>query len=280
MDILHLIGLIYESVDDADRWSDFLDALLEDDTFAAAAVGYQADLRDFMITGVLRGPGAGDIERLYSEILPDNPLMKTNLVLASGPHVLMDSDIMEREAFERTHYYEWLTDIDADRVLASVYREGNASSVHFPCYVRRGREVTPAHRELVGALLPHVRRALALSRTFTELQASQRHSLDAIGRAHFGCVLIGKDGQIGWMNEYADAILSRADSLTVEDGTLRALHPEERSVLDAKIEVALGENTDQELRPQGTHRVRKVDSATGYIEILVSPLSPLSLIHI
>ncbi len=267
---LDMIDCIYAAVVDSTKWNAFLEMVLEDECFAACAIGYQADLRDTMVTGVVAGPEESEIEHLYAHVLPDNPLMQAGLVLTPGPHVLMDDEIMPRGAFMETHYYAWLERIGAHRVMAGLYRVGAIGSVHFPCYVREGHEPGPKQYEMMRTLLPHLERALGLSRELESLRSYKRRSSDAINRAHFGCVLVGAGRRIEWTNEYAESVLLREDALTNTKGRLEAMHPEERdafaAVLDAALEGCAG--------GAGPKRVRKVGAEGGMLDLLVSPFSP------
>ncbi len=272
--LLELIRHIYLAVDDPLRWTDFLEMLLEDRTFVAAAVGYQPDLRDTMITGILHGVDPENTERLYSEIIPNNPLMMTDLILGPGPHAMLDHEILEREQFEKTLYHQWIQDIGASGLLACVHREEQSGAVHFPCYIARGARVEEHQRERMRTLLPHITHALALSRKLQELELLHRHSLDAMDRAHFGCLLIKPDRRVEWHNDYAEAILSRGDALVIKGDVLRAIHPEEDAGLQEDIDVALGLCDARSGRGRPVHRIRKAPGSTGHLELLVSPLSP------
>jgi DNA-binding CsgD family transcriptional regulator len=271
--LLGLAGLAYASVDDPSRWDDFLDALRDDPAFVAAAVGFQADLNDPMITGVVRGVSEAHTERLYAEVLPRNPLLSTGAPIPHGAHVMMDDDIVPRSVFEKSSYYRWLRDIGADRVLVAIVRSAPDAVVHMPLYVRERARVTRAHMDRSLALLEHVDRALALSRRVDALEQTCRRSLDAMDRAHFGCVLIGQDRRIEWMNGYAEAIVARGDALLVRDHTLHAAHPDARATLASDVDVALGLTDSTPDAPRTTRRVPKA-GGDGHLELLVSPLSP------
>jgi DNA-binding CsgD family transcriptional regulator len=267
---LEMIDCIYAAVTDTTRWEDLLELVLEDECFAACAIGYQADLKDMMITGVVSGPDEAEIEHLYTNVLPDNPLMQAGLVLTPGPHVLMDHEIMPREEFVQTNYHAWLDRIGAHRVMAGIYRVGRIGSVHFPCYVRKGREPGRAQREMMETLLPHLKRALALSRELESLRSYKRRSSEAINRAHFGCILVGAGRRIEWMNEYADSVLLREDALRSERGVLEAAHPDERGAFAGLLDAVL----DGAAEGGGPRRLRKIDAQEGMLDLLVSPFSP------
>lgn len=268
---LEMIDHIYAAITDPSRWDNLLELVLEDPCIAACAVGYQANLRDMMITGIVCGPEPEEIERLYSEVLPDNPLMQTDLVLTPGAHVLMESEIMPREAFMKTSYYKWLDRIGAHRVMAGMYRVGKIGIVHFPCYIARGHEPGAAQREMMETLLPHLERALSLSRELHALQSYRRRSIEAINRAHFGCVLVGPTKRIEWMNEYAETLMSRGDSLTASRGILEAVNPDERSAFSAILDAALDGTPAGH---GGPLRLHKHGDQGAMFDVLVSSLSP------
>lgn len=268
---LELIELIYKTVDDIERWPQFIDTLLADSIFVASAVGYQHTMRDIMMTGVFRGADEEHTERLYSEIIPNNPLMMTGLVLSYGSHVLMDDEVLPRHIFERSDYYQWMDEIGADRILIGVHRDEPDGAVHFPCYVKRGAEVTPAHLADARAILPHLAQALELSRKMAQLKAMCGRSLGALDSAHFGCILINQNRKVEWMNQYAEAILSRGDALLVRQNELIAAQQGQRQALREHIDAALGLNLGHVTTPKAIHRLNKDE---GYLDLLVSALSP------
>lgn len=271
---LELIEMIYSAVDDISRWSLFLDAFLEGSIFAAAAVGYQSTMRDILITGILRGADEPSTEQLFSEIIPNNPLMMTGLVLSYGPHVMVDSDVMPREQFVQTAYYRWQEQIGAHGMLIGVFRDRPDGAVHFPCYVRRGERVTEAQRAEMGVLLPHLSQALALSRQLATLRALCGRSLIALDGAHFGCALLNERGKLEWLNQYAEHIISREEVLCLRDGKLLAKDSAYQSVLDAQFDQALGLTRGQPGAPQRSVVMLPKVEAQGHVELLYSALSP------
>jgi DNA-binding CsgD family transcriptional regulator len=123
---------------------------------------------------------------------------------------------------------------------------------------------------MMETLLPHLERALALSRELESLRSYKRRSSEAINRAHFGCILVGAGRRIEWMNEYADSVLLREDALRSERGVLEAAHPDERGAFAGLLDVVL----DGGAEGGGPRRLRKIDPQEGMLDLLVSPFSP------
>jgi DNA-binding CsgD family transcriptional regulator len=266
----HLIETIYDAVDDVGRWDDVLDALVARDGVVAAAIGHQPDLRDADASGVLRG--ARDPGRALSEVLEAQPIVDHARALAPGPHVYTSDEVTPRAALVESSAFRAIQRLGADRVVLGASKQAPHQVVYLCLFIGAGRPASRAHLELAAELLPHVRRSLALSRRVAELEVARRHSHDAIQRAHFGCVLVDEDLRVQWTNDYADAVFEREDALRVEQGRLRALHPEALETLQATLDVALGRRDDDGTTPRGTFRVPKADPS-GHLELLVRPLT-------
>ncbi len=267
----HLIETIYDAVDDTRRWDDVLDALASQEGIVAAAVAHQPDRRVGHVTGVLRGAHVRDTEHVLSEILGEGPLGEHARTLSLGPNVYASDGVTDRDAFIESRAFHTLANLGADRVVLGAFHEAPHRVVYL-CLFMAAEHDTDAHRVRLAELLPHVRKSLALSRRVAELEVAQRHSQDAIQRAHFGCVLIDEDRRVRWTNDYADAVFEREDALKIEHGRLRALHPEALETLQATLDVALGRRSDDGSTPHGTFRIPKAD-ADDHLELLVRPLT-------
>ena len=267
----HLIETIYDAVDDVSRWDDVLDVLVQDDAVVAAAIGHQPDLGDASVTGVLRGAKVRDPAHVLSTILGDGPLADHTRGLADGPVVYATDGVTSRDAFVESRAFSMLQRLGSDRALGGAFREGRRV-VYLCLFMAPEHAPTDAHRTRVAELLGHVRKSLALSRRVAQLEVAQRHSQDAIQRAHFGCVLVDEDLTIQWTNDYAEAVFEREDGLRIVGGKLSALHPDALEVLQATLDVALGRRSDDGSTPQGTFRIPKADDG-DHLELLISPLA-------
>ncbi len=68
------------------------------------------------------------------------------------------------------------------------------------------------------ALAPHLRRAMQLHRVFAPTRRAARAFLDGLEHVPFGVVAIDDRGRVWHMNQAAEAIVRRADGLTVTRG--------------------------------------------------------------
>jgi DNA-binding CsgD family transcriptional regulator len=88
-------------------------------------------------------------------------------------------------------------------------------------------------------LMPHLRRALEISRRVLELQHEITIAGDALDQLSFGVIAVDEAGRVVRANRAAERILSRKDGLSVDARGLVALELRARAELRAALEQAI-----------------------------------------
>jgi DNA-binding CsgD family transcriptional regulator len=124
---------------------------------------------------------------------------------------------------------------------------------------------------LLGALMPHLDRALEVHRRLCGAELMAAHAAAVFDRIPFGLILISDTGRILLANRAADDILRAADGLRVDRGELSAATPSItarlRALFHAAVRTSRGETQDSSTRMTLPRR-----SGRRPLSILVAPL--------
>ena len=124
---------------------------------------------------------------------------------------------------------------------------------------------------LLGALMPHLGRALEVHRRLCGAELMAAHAAAVFERIPFGLILISTAGRVLLANRAAEDTLRAADGLWVDRGELRAATPSItarlRTLLQAAVRMRQGEALDS-----GTTLALPRKSGRRPLSILVAPL--------
>ena len=213
-----LIEAAYAAAHHPLRWEDFLDALLEHPGFGAAAVGYKPDVYDPFINGFLRGPEDAQIEAFFANAITDDPLTPLSAIAPLGAFSIHGNKVIEPEVFTRSGYSRWMVQNRFSDVLISGYRLEDDAMVLITLFCNPEANIKEL-RGLLRELAPHVCRALVLCQEYIELTRRYRQALAAIEHTRFGCALVGREGEIEWMNDRGRRLLEQAGWVQFEPST-------------------------------------------------------------
>jgi DNA-binding CsgD family transcriptional regulator/PAS domain-containing protein len=102
--------------------------------------------------------------------------------------------------------------------------------------LRPGRRYGKDAIELLSAITPHLQRAIRVAKQLRELDADRRALAGALDVLTTGVVLVDAKRRVIRTNRVAEAILTRADGLSVRDGRLCATRPADTAALEQRIE--------------------------------------------
>ena len=213
-----LIEAAYAAAHHPLRWEDFLDALLEHPGFGAAAVGYKPDVYDPFINGFLRGPEDAQIEAFFANAITDDPLTPLSAIAPLGAFSIHGNKVIEPEVFTRSGYSRWMVQNRFSDVLISGYRLEDDAMVLITLFCNPEANIKEL-RGLLRELAPHVCRALVLCQEYIELTRRYRQALAAIEHTRFGCALVGREGEIEWMNDRGRRLREQAGWVQFEPST-------------------------------------------------------------
>jgi DNA-binding CsgD family transcriptional regulator len=216
-----LIGDIYDAVFDPDHRTDVLDRI------ADFAGGHSGGLLSKHALGESLGKSLGMVEHLYCYIGKDPESLRAysesypKLDSIADPlsvgveQIVSTTDLVPYEEFRRGRFYrEWARPhgwID----IASAVIEKSATSCTFLSVARREASglVDADMRRRMALIIPHVRRALLISKTIHHKEAEATCLTDILDGLSAGMILVDASGRIVHANAAGNTILAAADFL-------------------------------------------------------------------
>jgi DNA-binding CsgD family transcriptional regulator len=168
--------------------------------------------------------------KLYFEkYLPMNPMFPAATFVAAGV-VTMDDDILPRAELEGTRFYqEWIKPQGILGALAVNLEKGvtRTSMINIPVKQPLREEM----RDRVALLVPHLQRAVAISKLFDQSKTTARELTETLDHVEAGVFLVGADANITFANDIARKMLGEGVLVKQNGTTLRAVAPEANRVL-------------------------------------------------
>lgn len=225
---MNCITRIYDTVLDADAWTDMLEVL---SGFAGARAAYLFGIDSlnpsrFAMEKMSRMFRPEDLEtynRDYAQYEGD-PWGEV-LKHPSGTFVTDEMVWPDRVAFTRRPDVVWALQ------RYNVFHRAGLKVSDTPAYLvgmafnyERGRgPSSPAEQAEVAVLLPHLRQAIDINRTFFTLRSQLTGLARALDLLRFGVCILSDTGHVAIANNAARAMLDRNDGLRLlRDGTLVA----------------------------------------------------------
>jgi DNA-binding CsgD family transcriptional regulator/PAS domain-containing protein len=168
--------------------------------------------------------------KLYFEkYLPMNPMFPAAAFFDEGA-VMATEDIMPLSEFTETRFYkEWVEPQGMVDALAVNLEKGvtrvsliNVRTEVLPDQDMRGR---------LAVLVPHLQRAVAISRLFDQRKAAERALTATLDHVEAAVFLVGGDGAISFANDPARKMLDAATLVRARDNALHAVGSDADTIL-------------------------------------------------
>ena len=178
----------------------------------------------------------------FDKYLPMNPMFPAGTFVDTGV-VATSDDIMPRSELIGTRFYkEWLRPQGIEDALSVNLEKGVARSSFVN--IRTEVRVTQAMRRRMAMIVPHLERAVLISRLFDRSAATEHalgRALDHVAAAVF---LVASDGTISFTNDRAKVMLDDATLVRNSNGVLRAVCPKDnRSLSEIFAAAARGDSS-------------------------------------
>lgn len=238
--LVGLVDRIYATVEAPERWQDVVEAVA---THTGGTKGLLFTPMHGIDEGGLWSPHNVAVEDLatYFQYYKYTDLWVSRARDRDHPvNVPVNCDMLVPQAeLKRSEWFnDFLKPLDIRRCLSTVMGGGSSSlpAVHLSIYRPLSSKRFDAEAEqLLGALIPHLHRALDLGFRFTALRHSARDRLGALDRLEFGVVSLDQNGAILFLNRRAKAILASNDGLGVVNQRLVAAQRRDHDRLWAVI---------------------------------------------
>ena len=219
-EITELIGLIYDAALDATRWGAFLQRYADILNFHTAQLELITPDAKLSVTACV-GLSTADVAEL-KEIIHLNPWLpavwQSPAGVVGGSHEFVSDTDYARSPY----YHEFGRKIDqyygqaglifkSESLLGAI--GGVRSKTGGPCDER--------DKQLLGALMPHIARALRMHVRFAQLNAQADCLLDFLDRLTRGVILFDEWGRVLRVNRAAEQIIAQQDGLYLSSRGLK-----------------------------------------------------------
>lgn len=267
-----LVDAIYDAAGDAERWPHFLSGaarLLESES---AQIGH-IDLQDRSFSFLITYGTTFTEERIrqYQALMPEDPrlayMTERPFLPAHCRMVLTDEELHSSRL-----YREVLAPDGIEYTLGVNLVEETKSTTFFTAHRGLHQPVFGTEEcQLLGELVPHLRRALRLYHVFAAMDLQHTAARDALDQIPLGVFIVRPDGEFVFGNRMAGELLAAGADLRLLDGKLGAATPETTRVIRAAL---MNVMTEPEAEPQALVLERPGQLP---LRVLVSPIGGVPL---
>jgi len=171
--------------------------------------------------------------KLYFEkYLPMDPFFPASSFVEAGV-VHGGFDIVPQAELEQTRFYkEWIKPQGIVDAIAVNLEKGVTRSSFLA--VRSDATyglLDDAARQRLAAVVPHLQRAVAISRLFDQHRTTEEALARTLDHVEAAVLMVNADGIIGFANDPATIMLGEGNIIRAQDNTLRALLPKTDRIL-------------------------------------------------
>ncbi len=227
-DLPTLIGDLYQAAVQPELWNSALDRMSDILGGAAFVFGVHDD-KAFVFGAMTRIDPA-----FWERLLADYRSAESNPFVAAAPRlpllqaiprqqILTDDSYYRSSLFNEIHRPQGLVHIRATCLGRSAGRLISASLMR-----RAGREFTGEHAKLFEILMPHLGRAIAMTKRTLELVAERDLATAAADAMADALMVVDASGRLLWCNGHGERILESGDGLALRRGRIVAASGAER----------------------------------------------------
>lgn len=263
---------LYDAATDIDKWPVFLErlgALFKAPVSQVIYYDFELEELTFQVHRGLDG-FPPEMHQRYEELSPKSEQVAEIMRLPEKP--VTNAMLMDRESFEAMPVYREV------HGPSGIGGYGRALSVHlepstFVALARRSMDPTFDDEDcaLLGRLVPHLKRALALHRRLSLLETERVDALSALDAMPLGVLLTDGDGRICQANRTAREIAARGDGLLISGGFIAAWRQENTALLLDTVRKATRGALDGAPPPAEALTLARRNGVSGY-PVVISAL--------
>jgi DNA-binding CsgD family transcriptional regulator/PAS domain-containing protein len=272
--VLDLVDRIYAAAEAPALWSDVLERVATITDSAASIIYRNMDAREGGVDAAVRvAPDAADAYQQYFHRLDPWGNSPRAAVLVRPGAVVDGDELIDRADLYATEYYnDFARPHQLTRVLVGIIsKQGPFASVISLIRDDAAEAHGSAERRLLGALLPHLTRAVQIHRRLLPVSVLDGAAVDALDCLSSAVILLDGHGRTIFLNRAAERLLRQRDGLVVEQGCLAAVLPQERDALRFLVAQAAQTAARVALRAGGALPISRPSMRRPY-NVLVTPL--------
>jgi DNA-binding CsgD family transcriptional regulator/PAS domain-containing protein len=271
-DFSAIVESLYAAAADASQWPAALGLIQRAFAAHSAALTFQHPSRRTG-TRVVSGYQLGDEKRYFAGYSVQNLLFEARLRQPTG-RPSPSHDLVDPREMERTLYYaEWMRPRDIYFPLGVLLSRSNDETQWLS--INRNKAsggFSVADVSFLELLLPHLQRAIGLTRQLGAISAAQSAAETLLGTLDQALLLLNRHGRVVFANKAAGRQLSSKDGIQAVRGNLTATCPDAASRL-AHLVARAARDTDGRGRRGGTLRLPRQASPTPLIAVLTPLLA-------
>ncbi len=242
--LLDLVGLIYDAVLKPELWNDVMERT------AGFVGGMGASIfRQDLIRRVGNSYYSFGIEPHFEQLyfkkyIHHNPLIPFLLAVDVGRVSSSSEHLSPAKFFETRFYKEWARPQGLIDNVFCILERSATSDASFVVFRHERDGLADAEAfELLGAIEPHLRRAVLIGNVIEHRTNEVRGFSDLLDRIKAGVFVVDASGNIIYSNKAADDVVLAGDYLRAADGRLRARQPEPNQLLQEALQAAADGDT-------------------------------------
>lgn len=264
---LRIIDALYGAVADPERWQEVVGAIAE--TFGGTVSLIYRPTATLDGQRLLANNLDPDFARSYEEYYGAiNPLAQS--LQGDRPPIHLNDGTVDASVLERSEFYtDWLRPLDI-RFSFSLYAPLTlGDSVELVCVrPRRLGPITFDEGRMLEGLIPHLQRAVQLSRRLDLTEASWNASSSMLSERRTGMLLVDSDRHVVFMDPEAERIVECGD-LAVRWGRVE-MPPDLEPRFDAAVAQATGRGHSDSGRTGALMKVPRAGAPP--LSVAISPL--------
>lgn len=193
-----------------------------------------------------------------------------------GTERLRTSHMMcpRRELLRSEFFAGWLKPMGVTQAMGATLLISGSRTSNFTFFAGSERaDFDDDDRRFLGALVPHLSRALRVRERLEESNGRERALHETLERLSAGVLLVGARGRVLFMNAAARSFVGPGEGLVVDAEGLHAARADDSARLRALLGAACQTSIRRGLHSSGVLRVARPNGKTA-LEVLVSPLRP------
>jgi DNA-binding CsgD family transcriptional regulator len=273
-DLLALVQSVYAAPGTLDAWQGFLDSLCERVKGSCASfISVRSDHQANIAVTARTDPAAlNAYQQHWGALDPWGASPKLALV-AAGETIVGDELVSDTDLKRTAFYADFARVHEIERCLVGVIEAGPAGvSVVSINRTARGAAFGIEESALLGALMPHLQRALQLHRRLNIADAVVGHAFEVLDHVNHAVLLLDEGARLTTANRRGRALLRQRDGLVVHQGELRAATASDTAKLRALVGQAIETSRGIGVSPGGRLILGRPSSRRP-LHVIVSPVA-------
>lgn len=226
------LNLIYEAALESEHWKHCLSHIAICINAKSGMLGLDCLETGTHLSRISYGYEPDTVARLTAE-LRDKDLWTKALIDRNPDGFMLDTDLVPKHIYTQSEIFqELLKDYDIYHTIGAYVDKLGSTGVRiaFPRAKEQG-EYNESERHYMNLILPHINRAIQLSKTLSQSEALSQSTHATSEKSERPLLLVSAEGYIVFSNESADALASAGSILEIRSGYLsvKNLQPGELS---------------------------------------------------